>query len=102
MTVTSREPGSLGIGEERYSHESEAELQKRPSPPGGTTSSKMRSRRISKRVLASLLCIVMVWVELPHSDDGMYLLRERFGPWPVIAVKIPTSVSERSWWSFVI
>ncbi|GBN80560.1 hypothetical protein AVEN_244475-1 [Araneus ventricosus] len=34
----------------------------------------MRSRRISKRVLASPRGIVMLGVELPSSDDDTYLL----------------------------
>ncbi|GBM55785.1 hypothetical protein AVEN_184936-1 [Araneus ventricosus] len=36
----------------------------------------MRSRRISKRVLAALVSIVMGWVELHHSNHGTYLLEE--------------------------
>ncbi|GBM98825.1 hypothetical protein AVEN_213788-1 [Araneus ventricosus] len=39
----------------------------------------MRSHRISKRVLASLLVIVMVWGLLPHTDGGTYLLRGGLG-----------------------
>ncbi|GBN56117.1 hypothetical protein AVEN_133104-1 [Araneus ventricosus] len=54
----------------------------------------MRSRRISKRVLASPGGVVMVGVELPYTYDGTYLLRE------VMAVTTPISVSELSWRPF--
>ncbi|GBN31835.1 hypothetical protein AVEN_88677-1 [Araneus ventricosus] len=48
-------------------------------PDVGDTSRWMRSRWINKKVLASLVGIVMVWVELSQSDDGTYILREGLG-----------------------
>ncbi|GBN18842.1 hypothetical protein AVEN_73221-1 [Araneus ventricosus] len=45
----------------------------------GTTTTWMRSRRISERVLASPGGTVMVAVVLSPSSDSMYLLREGSG-----------------------
>ncbi|GBM95234.1 hypothetical protein AVEN_267579-1 [Araneus ventricosus] len=55
---------------------------KSPSSGGGTTSSRMRSRQISKRVLASPEGVIMVWL---YSSFG--------GRRDVAAVSTPTSVS---------
>ncbi|GBN65349.1 hypothetical protein AVEN_199179-1, partial [Araneus ventricosus] len=55
--------------------------------PWGTTNAWMRSRRISKRVLASPGGIAMVmWLSWPHFDDRSYLLRERLVIGPVTAI----------------
>ncbi|GBM81807.1 hypothetical protein AVEN_130807-1, partial [Araneus ventricosus] len=51
------------------------------SPQHGAdpTSTFMRSHRVSKLVLASLVGIVIVWSESTHSDDVAYLLQEGLG-----------------------
>ncbi|GBN12537.1 hypothetical protein AVEN_166305-1 [Araneus ventricosus] len=54
----------------------------------------MRSRRISKRILTSLVGIIMVWVEILLTDDESYLLPWGTGSWPITAVRTPTSLSE--------
>ncbi|GBM43770.1 hypothetical protein AVEN_109624-1 [Araneus ventricosus] len=52
----------------------------------------MRSRRKSKRVLASPEGKIMVGIEFPSIDDNTSLLREG----PVMVFSTPTSVSDRS------
>ncbi|GBN34298.1 hypothetical protein AVEN_178238-1 [Araneus ventricosus] len=65
-----------------------------PPPLGCTTSFWMRSRRIYKRVLASPVDIVIVWVELPHSDDETYLLWDGLsrGRWWLLGLRAIVAV----------
>ncbi|GBO25300.1 hypothetical protein AVEN_58689-1 [Araneus ventricosus] len=64
---------------------------------GGITSRWMRSRLITKRVLAFL---VGVGGDLPHSDDGNVSPSGRGRSWQGMAIMTPTSVSELSWRPF--
>ncbi|GBM04800.1 hypothetical protein AVEN_20233-1 [Araneus ventricosus] len=63
----------------------------RSIPRGDTKSSWTRSRRISKRVLASTVGEV-VELSYLHSNDRTVPLSGVVGPWPMMATRIPTLV----------
>ncbi|GBL77001.1 hypothetical protein AVEN_12659-1 [Araneus ventricosus] len=58
----------------------------RTCPIGGTANTWMRSRRISKRGLASLVGIGQVVWFRPHPDEWSYLIRRGLEHGPVIQI----------------
>ncbi|GBN14814.1 hypothetical protein AVEN_130795-1, partial [Araneus ventricosus] len=58
--------------------------------PGGTASTRMRSRQISKQILASPGDMAILEVELPTTGGGMYFLRVG----SVMTIRTPASVLE--------
>ncbi|GBM77073.1 hypothetical protein AVEN_93138-1 [Araneus ventricosus] len=55
---------------------------------------EMRSRRISKRGVASLVGVVMVWSRVPSTPMTGCTSSEGVGLLPVMAVRTPTAVVE--------